>query len=158
MHLWLQNKQILFGGCCSIFSNSIHSITANVSGLHFRTICMPSVYMLMYNTKYCVFQEKYLSGYFLDTEVLSASSWLVALEFPSAGLSAVTAKGAGKNQGYRQNYSRCYSIYFVLPSLSYSSISNYVQSNYVQRDEFCFPYFGCALLWVLCVYCIGTAG
>lgn len=33
-----------------------------------------------------------------------------------------------------------------------------LESNYMPRDEFCFPYFWCALLWVLCVYCIGTAG
>lgn len=53
IHLWLQNKQILFGDCYNIFlwsSNSIHSITENVSGLHYRTIWMPCVYMLVYDT------------------------------------------------------------------------------------------------------------
>lgn len=53
-----------------------------------------------------------------------ASSLLVALEFPSAELYTVTAKGVGKNQVFSQDYSRCYSIYLVLPSLSYFSFSS----------------------------------
>lgn len=53
-----------------------------------------------------------------------ASSLPVALEFPSAELCTVTSKGVGKNQGFSQNYSRCYSMYFVLLFLSYSSISS----------------------------------
>lgn len=53
-----------------------------------------------------------------------ASSLPVALEFPSAELYLVTAKGVGENQVFSWNYSRCYSIHFVLPFLSYSSISS----------------------------------
>lgn len=52
------------------------------------------------------------------------SSLPVALEFPSVELCIVTAKGVGKNQGFSQNYFRCYSIYFVLLLLSYSSIGS----------------------------------
>lgn len=101
--------------------------------------------MLVYNTGYCLFQKWCLSDYFHETEVLSASSLPVALEFPSAELCTVIAKGTGKNEV----------TYRIIPDVIPYTLSCLLflilalvplEGNYMQRDEFCFPYFGCALL------------
>lgn len=100
MHLWLQNKQILFGGCCSILSNSIHSITGSVSGLHFRTIRMPSVYMLIYNTRYCVFQKWCLSDYFHETEVLSCKQFACCFGISLCRIVSSHCQGGGGKSSF----------------------------------------------------------
>lgn len=85
INLWLQNNQILFclgKGCHTSWSSS--SITENISGSRFRMIWMPWVNPVVCSKRYCLFLKLCLSEYSHETEALSESRLLIALDFPSA--------------------------------------------------------------------------